>query len=689
MDIEKLFMVREKSDKALLIELKHNISNLVQEKKINMLEFTYIMNFIKNNCSIVNISWLLEIFNRLQDSKLNKLLISCFNIISIKEDQIFLNQESINLLFEKSNMKYTKDQLQVISDVITFLPNFKDRSYGLYGYAGTGKTTICVELIGTLALNKYVKSIALTAPTNKAVNVLKSKFLPFLQRMAKDILKLSIDNSEDILDYLYEFGIKIDFITIHRLLNYESDMNIEGDRVFIRKGKSKIKDYELVIVDECSMVPLNMITTIFNEIKDFNVGDNYQKTPKIIFCGDKAQLPPVNDKVSALFIKNKEELKLRDFINQIKTQEKLPDSEYESKLNNLIKDILAMKSYTMTEIVRNKITNVTNICNNIRKWVDKEIDRPTPRKYQGEGVYIYKLEKNKSKTESDWFKKYVQYINDEDLSHNSNIILTWTNRQTDEYNNTVRKIMYHKEKIEKYEVGDILMLRDFYNIEGKTQETKEVKKKKGKYMNCDNIVFYTSEQIKIMDLEVINKSCNEFIDKLDLPEKLSHAQKTDIEKKVKVAVTTINKETSRKYKVWKCYVQKLSETKINNIPETYCVHVLHDDDIGAYNREKEFIANVIKKLRSLLLKTYKDIMNVIDNRVIKILWKQWSKIIVEPFAQVDYAVSCSSHRSQGSTYYNVFIDVDDILNNPNSNEGRRCLYTALTRSSNEIHLLIP
>jgi ATP-dependent exoDNAse (exonuclease V) alpha subunit len=44
------------------------------------------------------------------------------------------------------------------------------------------------------------------------------------------------------------------------------------------------------------------------------------------------------------------------------------------------------------------------------------------------------------------------------------------------------------------------------------------------------------------------------------------------------------------------------------------------------------------------------------------------------------------HKSQSSSYYNVFVDTDDILNNNNINDCKRCIYTAYTRAINELHI---
>ena len=77
-----------------------------------------------------------------------------------------------------------------------------------------------------------------------------------------------------------------------------------------------------------------------------------------------------------------------------------------------------------------------------------------------------------------------------------------------------------------------------------------------------------------------------------------------------------------------------------------------------------------------------------EHYILKQLWKEWNKIFNEPFANTNIGCSISCHKSQSSTYFNVFVDADDILNNPNTDEAKRCIYTALTRASNEIHILI-
>ena len=88
------------------------------------------------------------------------------------------------------------------------------------------------------------------------------------------------------------------------------------------------------------------------------------------------------------------------------------------------------------------------------------------------------------------------------------------------------------------------------------------------------------------------------------------------------------------------------------------------------------------------MKSFKSEISRLDQHIITPLWREWNRWLVNPFAEVNYGYSTTVHKSQGSTYYNVFADVHDILENTNTEEMKRCLYTALTRTSNQLHMLI-
>ena len=69
------------------------------------------------------------------------------------------------------------------------------------------------------------------------------------------------------------------------------------------------------------------------------------------------------------------------------------------------------------------------------------------------------------------------------------------------------------------------------------------------------------------------------------------------------------------------------------------------------------------------------------------IWKDfWS--FHEAFHYIAPAYALTSHKSQGSTYKEVLIDVQDILSNRDRETALRCLYVAVTRASNHVWLLV-
>lgn len=113
------------------------------------------------------------------------------------------------------------------------------------GYAGTGKSTLVRFIISALDVDE--SRVCYTAFTGKAAEVLRKK------------------GNRNVC-------------TLHRLL-YESIPREAGG--FFRKKKPSI-EYDIVVVDECSMAPKELID-ILMEHKVY-----------IIFLGDPFQLPPID-----------------------------------------------------------------------------------------------------------------------------------------------------------------------------------------------------------------------------------------------------------------------------------------------------------------------------------------------------------------------------------------------------------
>ena len=73
--------------------------------------------------------------------------------------------------------------------------------------------------------------------------------------------------------------------------------------------------------------------------------------------------------------------------------------------------------------------------------------------------------------------------------------------------------------------------------------------------------------------------------------------------------------------------------------------------------------------------------------VVRDFWAFYYSELIDKFADVTYGYAMTVHKSQGSTYERVFIDMKDIIHkNPKERESFQCLYTAITRASGEIHV---
>jgi tRNA(Met) C34 N-acetyltransferase TmcA len=252
--------ITDNTPKSNYIEYSHIVGELKKQDKIDLLEYSYLNNFIKEPF-LININWLFDILNNnTNDDEKIKITTS---FPKLMQDKLEVNKNIYNDLINNKYLTFSYNQQKALKKLIKFLVDYKQKTFGLYGYAGTGKTTTLVEFVAYLLENKFIKSVTLSAPTNKAVNIIKSKFRHHLKRLARIEYDLSFD---DLVAALEKRGLKVDFITIHKLLNYKNDFDTEGDKVFLRNGKTNLNDYDLVIIDECSMIPYMIINNIYDDI---------------------------------------------------------------------------------------------------------------------------------------------------------------------------------------------------------------------------------------------------------------------------------------------------------------------------------------------------------------------------------------------------------------------------------------
>jgi AAA domain/UvrD-like helicase C-terminal domain len=173
----------------------------------------------------------------------------------------------------KTNNKLTTDQQKALSKLKSFVQG-SHSFFRLSGYAGTGKSyTICHFM--EWLVSSEVKFVA-AAPTNKA---------------AKNLKQIAVS-----------IGIGVDVLTVAQLLGQQPEIDEDtGLEEFVGSGEAKFDKYDLVIIDEFSMINRANFEEIIEAVA-------LTIDTKVIFVGDAAQLPPVKETESIIAVSDYIEL---------------------------------------------------------------------------------------------------------------------------------------------------------------------------------------------------------------------------------------------------------------------------------------------------------------------------------------------------------------------------------------------
>jgi DNA replication protein DnaC len=426
------------------------------------------------------------------------------------------------------------EQLAAKDQMREFLHNH-DKFFLLSGGAGTGKTHTIGALIAHLQAENEKLAIACSAPTNKAVKVIKN-------------------STEKWHNHHIDYG------TIYQFLGLKMDYNEEGTKVLVEGKRSMIDNYDLVLIDESSMISSNLWTLLNQIVLKHRI--------KIIFIGDNAQLNPVNESDSPVF----------------------------SQITN---------TATLTQVMRTNDHNpVMDLIQSARKKVfNHEQELALINAYSEDkmnGVWV--LDKNQ------WLQQIIRAFKSPKYQDNPDYVrvIAWTNRTVNYLNNYIRNSIYDNAH-EPYVIGERLIASEaIYNP-----------------LNGEEILINNSDEFEV----------------------------------VKITKTV----SDDGYNIWVLKV-------IDSNEQYHWLQVIDSSSQADFERKLKELAKEAK------ISQWNKNNNSWAN-----YWNHRNR-----YANVNYAYSLTSHKSQGSTFNNVFVAQNDIVKNPNMIERYRSLYVSYSRTSERL-----
>ncbi len=236
-----------------------------------------LLEFEKNGETIIDVDNSLIIFEILEDGWPNKHLEVLKNIglIGSLNSPFFLLERKLSLakwsikIQRVINSFLKKIDTDILNNSIIYEDDNKiDQIKNIFKYSnlvflqggpGTGKTTLIINLILELLRIDNFLNIGLSAPTGKATARLKES------------LNYKNISFGELLD-------QIEFQTLHRWILNSQNKSL--------KLKFKLKELDIFIIDEMSMVNIDLIESVLSLLA---------KDCKIILVGDKNQLSPINN----------------------------------------------------------------------------------------------------------------------------------------------------------------------------------------------------------------------------------------------------------------------------------------------------------------------------------------------------------------------------------------------------------
>lgn len=287
--------------------------------------------------------------------------------------------------------------------------------------------------------------------------------------------------------------------------------------------------------------------------------------------------------------------------------------------------------YRLTQIMRQKQdSGIVDFSMAVRNNIQAEF-RYIERSYDSHDFCIYDpANLSEKETLLNQFKNLFEP--NKDISRIKAI--AWTNQKVKEYNNFIRTIHYGKESSKnRLIVGEIMT----------ANEPLYVKKMLGRDRSVTEIGIVTNQEFTVVEFSETSYLYKAFHGK----------------RRIEFAISC--------YRTKVCYFDYISEKE--RVDEVF---IVKDDT------ERSDYFSALKTLRNMAVNC--------DIQDKKYYWKEFYDF-KSKFANCNYAYAITCHKSQGSTYDTVFVDINNISLNPNVEERNRIIYTAVTRAKNKVIII--
>lgn len=533
--------------------------------------------------------------------------------------------------------KLTNDQQKAYDNIIDFINNKSESCYILTGSAGTGKTFLIKNIIKNLIGHVCVG----ICPTHKAKKILSTSILPYF----------------------------ISTSTIASILSKIKEHSYIGTKNFSNANNLKLDKFTFFILDEVSMISDIDLKYIIDYVID--------NKKKLLIIGDPYQIPCPS------------------------TYSVIKSGNYCYKSDSYIFTTEKFRKTSLKEIVRqHNESDIINLATFYRDNIDKEVSLIDFIRINNLDINILNVDEMIN-TMSEIYKNNIN-INERNHVYNSMLIdkcrcICYTNAIVYKLNRTIREKLFGIE-CEKFYKGEILTAYNslgypqYYIENGNDYIIENVKYMKNyklnnvyceleghvvKLNNVDQTLFFINVECK--DIQVLN-FINELITRA-IKVNSNHSTLNDYIKYNELRNKVIFSEDIYKYEntIYSKYkFKKLFPIFFNKT---------HD----IFNNDK-LLNNMKTKYPHLIINRKNDNKIVSDNETFADQF-----MVIEK--DIDYGYSITAHKSQGSTYENVFVfdnDYNKIIDRYNykfscteirTKEKNQLKYVAITRASKNLYIV--